>query len=141
MRSNITLAVISTLLFAVNSHADGVAIEPGQWEMTSTMTMSLMPQPQTTTTTECIVDGILDPETFNKDEDSPCDIVNVTAEENTARWDIKCPVNNGAAMEGQWEVTSHGDTISGQGKMSAEIAGQQVGFDMTWKGKRLGECE
>ena len=44
-------------------------------------------------------------------------------------------------MEGTWQFTSHGDSITGKGNMSTEMAGQTMGFDMTWEGKRIGDCE
>ena len=52
MRLHTILAALAALLVAGTSSAEGVAIDPGQWEMTSTMTMSMMPQPRTTTTME-----------------------------------------------------------------------------------------
>ena len=141
MRAHIMLALLSTLLVAGNSYASGIPIEPGQWEMKSTMTMSMMPQPQVTVNMECIEEDFLDPETFNKDQESECGVVNVTTDGNTASWDIDCPIENGAKLEGSWEMTSNGDTLTGKGNMSTEIAGQKVGFDMSWEGKRIGDCE
>lgn len=141
MRSDIILVLVSSLLFAGNSHADGVPIEPGQWEMKSTMTMSMMPQPQVTVDMQCIEEDVFDPETFSKDEESACGITNVTTDGNTARWEIDCPVESGAKMAGSWEMTSHGDTLNGNGTMTTEVAGQKVGFEMTWEGKRTGDCE
>jgi hypothetical protein len=44
-------------------------------------------------------------------------------------------------MEGQWEFTSKGDSISGKGSMNTEFSGQHMGFDMTWVGNRIGDCE
>jgi len=141
MHRNIIPAILVSMLFVSAGHADGLPIEPGQWEMTSTMTMSMMPQPQTNTAIECIEEDVLDPSTFNMDEENPCDITDVMIESATARWNISCPVENGAKMEGQWEVTSHGETLSGKGQMTTEIGGQEMGFDMSWEGKRIGDCE
>ncbi|MFC1777202.1 DUF3617 domain-containing protein [Pseudomonadota bacterium] len=137
-----TILLGLTAVFLVNTaNAGGVAIEPGQWEMTSTMTMSMMPQPQTTTVLECIEEDELDPESFNMDEDTPCDITDVTTDGNTARWSINCPTEGGAVMEGHWEVTSNGDSLTGKGEMTTEMAGQKMGFNMNWQGKRIGKCE
>ena len=141
MRSHLMLAVISSLLYVGNSLADGIPIEPGQWEMTTTMKMSMMPQPQITMDVECLEEDVFNPETFSKDEESACGIINVTTDGNTARWEIDCPVENGTKMTGSWEMTSHGDTLNGNGTMTTEVAGQKVGFDMTWEGKRMGDCE
>ena len=141
MRLHIILTGLAAIFFAGTSNAAGVAIDPGQWEMTSTMTMSMMPQPQTTTVLECIEENTLNPEDFNMDKDSPCAITDVTVEGNTVRWFINCPTEGGPVMNGNWEITSSGDSLSGKGTMLTEFSGQKMGFDMSWEGKRVGDCE
>ena len=135
------LAGLAAMFFTVTSNAQGVSIDPGLWEMTTTMTMTMMPQPQTTTIKECIEESELSPESFDMDEDNPCTISAVTIDDNSARWSINCPTEGGPAMEGEWEFTSKGDSISGSGTMTADFAGQKMGFDMTWEGKRIGDCK
>ena len=141
MRSLIMLSGLITLFLVNSASAAGVSIDPGQWEMTTTMTMSMMPQPQTTTVLECIEEDVLDPESFNMDEDNPCEITEVTTDGNTARWLINCPTEGGPVMEGHWEVTSNGDSLTGKGEMTTGITGQIMGFSMSWEGKRIGKCE
>ena len=140
MNKRIALAFLVTMLFANVASAKGVSIDPGLWEMTATMTMSMMPQPQTTVEKECIQETELNPEDFDMDEENPCTISDVSIDGDTARWSINCPTENGMAMKGQWEFTSHGDSITGSGSMTANMAGQEMGFNMTWEGKRLGAC-
>lgn len=141
MRTRITLTGLLVLLFASVTHAGGVTIDPGQWEMTTTMTMSMMPQPQTNTTSECIEESELNPENFNMDEDNPCSINDVSIDGDTASWTINCPAANGMEMEGAWQFASKGDSLTGKGYMSADMMGQTMRFDMTWEGKRSGDCE
>ena len=141
MRSHTILIGLTAMLLTCTASADSIDIEPGQWEMTTTMTMSMMPQPQVTTVVECIEKDQLNPEDFNMDEENPCSISDVKTDGNTIRWSINCPAENGALMDGQWEITSNGDTLTGKGEMSAEIAGQKMGFNMSWEGKRTGQCE
>jgi len=140
MKTRFALSFLAMMLFTSVSDADGVPIEPGLWEMTSTMTMSMMPQPQTTTETECIEESEMDPEEFNMNEENPCSITDVSVDRGTARWSISCPTGNGMAMQGQWEIISKGDSITGNGSMTAEMMGQEMGFNMTWKGRRIGDC-
>ena len=141
MYIRIALTFVAMMLFASISNAEGVPIDPGLWEMTSTMTMTMMPQPQTTTETECIEESEMDPEDFNMDEENPCNITDVIVNGDTARWSISCPTGSGMSMEGNWEITSRGDSITGSGSMTAEIAGQEMGFNMNWNGKRIGDCQ
>ena len=141
MKLRVILSSLVAVFFAGNTIAEGLSIEPGQWEMTMTMTMSMMPQPQTTTVSECMTEDVLSPENFNMDKDNPCDITNVTIDGNTARWSINCPTEGGPPMEGQWEITSKGDSLTGNGSMSANFSGQEMSFTMNWDGKRVGDCK
>jgi len=141
MRSHIILTGLITTLLSGTAIAEGISIDPGLWEMTSTMTMTMMPQPQTSTATECMNESELDPETFNMDEDNPCEITDLAIDGNTASWLISCPTEGGPVMEGQWKMTSSGDSLNGTGTMSTEFSGQKMGFNMTWSGKRIGDCD
>ena len=140
MNKRIALSLLVTMLFTNVAIAEGVSIDPGLWEMTTTMTMSMMPQPQTSVETECIEEDEINPEDFNMDEENPCDITDVSINGDTGRWSINCPTEMGMAMKGQWEFTSNGDSITGSGSMTANIAGQEMGFNMTWTGTRVGDC-
>lgn len=54
-------ALLLLLAFCVPSAwAEGIPVEPGLWEMTTTMNMPMMPQPRTTTTRECMTDSVID---------------------------------------------------------------------------------
>ena len=141
MKLPVALSSLTVLFFAVTATAEGVSINPGQWEMTSTMTMTMMPHPQTTSVTECIEETELSPDSFNMDEDNPCEITEVTVDGNMARWSIECPTAGGPAMKGHWEFTSSGDSITGSGSMTASFNGQEMGFTMNWEGKRVGDCQ
>ena len=141
MKLFVILSSLTAMFFTITSSAGGVSIEPGQWEMTTTMTMSMMPQPQVTTVKECMKESELNPEDFNMDEDNPCNISDLLINGNTARWSINCPTEGGPVMKGSWEFTSKGDTITGSGSMTTDFSGQAMSFDMSWEGKRMGDCE
>lgn len=133
--------LIASLLSSV-TFAGGISIEPGMWETTMTMKMSMMPQPQVHTSTECIEDSELNPADFNMEENSPCDITEVVMNDNTVSWTISCPAENGGmSMEGQWSMTSHGDTLSGGGSMSGGSQDMQIEMNIQWEGKRIGDCD
>ena len=141
MRFHVILTGVASVFLASSAGAAGVSLDPGMWDMTSTMTMTMMPEPRTHTVKECIEDEELSPESFNMDKENPCDITDVNVEGDTARWSISCATGGGPVMEGQWEFTSHGDSISGKGSMTADFSGQTMGFNMTWVGNRVGDCE
>jgi hypothetical protein len=141
MRFHSILIIMTGFFLSGIATADGLEIDAGNWEMTSTMTMTMMPAPQTNTVTECIKENVLNPETINMDEENPCDISDVKNDGNSISWSINCPTEGGMVMTGKWEMASKGDSISGKGSMSTEINGQAMGFDMTWDGKRIGDCD
>jgi len=130
-----------TLFFTVPAMAEGIHIKPGKWKMTSTMTMSMLPQPKTTVSTECIKDDELGPEDFNEDGDSPCSFSDFVVDGNTASWVISCPFEGGKKMGGKWHFTSQGDSISGDGAMSADMEGMKIEMTMGWQGLRIGDCD
>ena len=140
MNLRIALTGLAIMLFAGTVFAEGVPINPGQWEMTATIEMSLLPKPQVRTSMECLTESELNPKDFNMDNDDPCDITDVVIDGNSARWSILCPVEDGVQMEGQWEFTSSGDSIKGTGSMSSDANGMQIEFKMDWEGKRVGDC-
>jgi len=141
MRIHNLLTGLAAVLISSTSNAAGVAIQPGLWEMTSTMTMTMLNQPQTNTVRQCIEEDELGPDSFNMEQDSPCQASDINIEGNKASWSVNCSTGDGMNMVGQWEFTSQGDSINGSGTMTSESSGQQFGFDMTWSGKRIGACE
>ena len=120
--------------------AEGISMTPGKWEMKMTMEMSMLPQPQTHTSTECITEAELNPQNFNMDQNSPCERGEPEIDGNTVRWDISCTAPAGP-MTGSWEFTSTGDSVTGKGSMTANMAGQTMEFTMNWEGHRIGDCD
>ncbi len=140
MNLRIALTGLAIMLFAGTVFAEGVSINPGQWEMTATIEMSLLPEPRVRTSTQCLTESELDPNVFNVDEDNTCNFADVVIDGNSARWSVLCPTEDGVQMEGQWEFTSSGDSITGTGSLSADANGMQIEFKMDWEGKRVGDC-
>ena len=141
MKLRILLPCLTASLLSITAFADGISIEPGMWETTKTMEMSMMPQPQIHSSTECINESELNPEDFNMDENSPCDIAEVVVDDNSVNWAINCPASGGMAMEGQWSMTSDGDTLTGGGSMSGGSEEMQIEMNIKWEGKRIGDCD
>ena len=132
--------LLLTLLPALGWAADSVKMEPGLWEMTISVEMSMFPQPQVRTVKECVEEEEFNPDHFNADENSPCDNSAIEVDGDTISWQISCPGPMGS-MTGDWTFTTTGDTISGNGSMSASLGGQSMEFTMKWEGERTGDCE
>lgn len=130
------LSLVSTLTIA-----EGVPIEPGQWEMTSTMNMPMMPQPRVSTRLECIEENELSPDTMNEEDMDPnCTVESRLVDGNTMAWSMECNAAEGASR-GEWEATSHGDTLTGEGTVTVDMGGQEMVMTMKWDGKRVGDCD
>ena len=136
----ITILVLAALA-ASPALAEGIPVEPGLWSVTTTMNMPMMPAPQTMTTEQCFEDDVMDMDdmaTEGLDPGCKYDLSNIDG--NTMAWSIDCPVEGGGEMHAEWQATSSGDSVEGEGKMAMTVAGQQMDMTMSWTGKRVGDC-
>jgi hypothetical protein len=137
-----TVLLIGLLFFAIPAAwAEGLTIEPGKWKMTSTMTMPMLPQPRVTTTTECIEKSEISMDDMGGEEMDPnCKIETAQIDVSTIKWSFDCPVEGGTS-HGEWEATSGGDTVTGEGLMTVSFQGQNMEMTMNWTGRRIGACD
>lgn len=137
------LNLIPTVLLAVafDLYADSIPVEPGLWEMTSTMTMPMLGQPQVNTMTECLAkEQISVDDVGTQDMDPNCTFDTLQVDAATMTWTFECPVEGGGTSRGEWRATSHGDRVEGAGKIVMEMQGQTMEMNMNWQGKRVGDC-
>ena len=121
--------------------AEGIPIEPGKWKMTSTMRMPMLPQPRVTTELECIEESEISPEAMTDEGmGSSCTFDTRIIDGNTMKWSMNCD-SEGGASRGEWEVTSHGDTLNGEGTITVDMQGQSMVMTMAWSGERIGDCD
>lgn len=128
------------LLISFPALAEGISVEPGLWKMTSTVTMPMLPQPRVTTVTEC-----MDKSEITMDEiggeglDPNCTFDMAQVDGNTMKWSVDCPVEGGTS-HGEWQATSGGDTVTGEGSLTMSFQGQTMEMTMSWEGQRIGAC-
>lgn len=140
----IRLILLAAFFSASAAFADGVPVEPGLWEMTSTMVMPMLPEPRVTTVTECMENSQLSMDELGGAQMDPnCTFDTTQVNESTMRWSFDCPLENGTS-HGEWEAVSNGDTVEGNGviTMSFQSQGQDQEMEMTmdWTGRRVGDC-
>lgn len=140
MRIKSVVFTLTWSLAAFNVFADGITVEPGSWEMTSTMSMPMLPQPRVSTVTECIKESEITPESMTDDMDSSCVFDVKVVEGNTMRWSMDCSSDE-STSRGEWEATSYGDTLEGAGTITVDVQGQNMVMTMNWVGKRVGACQ
>ena len=137
-RSVIFLSILLSIAPAIQ--ADGIPVEPGLWEMTTTVNLPIMPQPKVSTTTECMKDSEFDMDDVASDgSDNDCKFKMGEVDGSTMKWTVDCPVEGGSS-HGEWVATSSGDSVTGNGKMTMAFQGQTMEMTMSWEGKRIGEC-
>jgi hypothetical protein len=128
------------LLISFPALAEGIPVEPGLWKMTSTVHMPMLPQPRVTTATECMEKSeITMDEVGGGDMDPNCTFDMAQVDGNTMKWSVDCPVEGGTS-HGEWQATSGGDTVTGEGSLTMSFQGQTMEMTMTWEGQRIGAC-
>lgn len=120
--------------------AAGISVEPGMWEMTTTLNMPMLPAPQTTTVSQCLEDSEFDLEDMSTEELDPnCNMTADQVDDSTVKWTMDCPVEGGTSRA-EWRITSAGNTIEGDGKVSVSVMGQEMEMTTTFTGKHTGPC-
>jgi hypothetical protein len=134
------LALLSAFLLSPPVLAEGMTIEPGMWEMKSTMKMPMLPEPRVTTLTECMTESEISMDDLSgSDLDPACKFQVEQAGENSMKWTVDCPVEGGSS-HGEWSATSNGDSVNGDGVITMSFQGQSMEMTMEWSGRRTGPC-
>jgi len=135
------LIIVTMLTASAAACADSIPIQPGLWEMTSTMAMPMLPQPQVNTMTECMNKDYLSlDEVGSGDMDPACRFETAQLDDSRVSWSFECPMEGGGKSRGTWEATSHGDRVEGHGNVTVDMQGQSMEMTMQWTGKRIGDC-
>ena len=134
------LALLAAMVFSTAALAEGMAIEPGLWEMKSTMKMPMFPEPRVTTVTECMTRSEISMDDFSDGNlDPACKFQVEQVGDNSMKWTVDCPVEGGSS-HGEWSATSSGDSVSGDGLITMNLQGQSMEMTMEWSGRRTGPC-
>ena len=91
-----SLIAASLLSAGIAAAADGIPVEPGLWEMTSTAQMPMLPKPQVNTVQECIEKSVVSLEDLqSKEMDPNCVWETEQIDNNTMKWSLDCPMDGG----------------------------------------------
>jgi len=135
-----SVIAVGLLSAGIAAGADGIPVDPGLWEMTSTVQMPMLPQPQVNTTKQCIEKSVVSLKDMQaSDMDPNCTFESEQIDDQTVKWIFDCPMEGGTSR-GEWQATSHGDRIEGGGTIDMNMQGQAMQMTMSWVGKRVGAC-
>lgn len=132
--------LLPLLLAAFCAPLAAQSLEPGEWEIDSTVTSKVLPKPQAITLKRCIRQEDADnPERILARQGQKNDCT-VTVNEKSAtgmKWQMACPKSG---MSGTGTARLTGSTLDSEMKMRGELQGRQ--FEMLTKmtGRRVGPC-
>ena len=139
MRKSLFLLMTFSLTLSMAHAGDSISIEPGMWEVTTTMKSPMSNQPQVQTTQECMEDSEIGADILTPNDDDNCSTSDVSANGGTLTWSMQCSMQ-GNEMTGGGSFTSNGDSGHGSMPMDMQVEGQSFKMELSWKGKRIGSC-
>ena len=128
-------------LFAVASFgAAAQAMEPGSWELTTTITSPMMQKPQTATVTRCIKkEDLADPSRWmgGKPPGSDCSLTPGARDARGATWEMACP---SSGMKGSGRARFTAGMMDSEMEMSGMAEGKKFELRTKTRGRRVGPC-
>ena len=133
-----TLLVIF-FLCSISVAAEGVKIEPGEWEMTSTTSSATLDQDHVQTTSRCIKFSELTANDLTPKR-GECSISENSVTGNTLNWKVACKMQVGT-MNGVGSFSSKGTAGSGNMDLDMHVQNDKFKVQVTWEARRLGDCK
>lgn len=131
-------ALVVAAMAASAAASEGVQVEPGLWEFTSSLSDPLgggaVPQTHRT----CVREGNITPEVVMK-RVRECRIYQASVQGTVARWKMKCSTPAGP-MTGSGSLRSAGSAVSGSLEMTFTVGSVQIPTTSSFKGRRVGRC-
>ena len=133
------LIILCITLMSPTFATDSIQMEPGMWEMTSTVSMPMLPEPRVATKTECVDKSEFSVDDLMKENKGECSITESQVNGNSLTWSMRCEMQGGTGIGGG-QFISNGNSGSGNMHMSMEVQGQTFKMETSWQGRRIGPC-
>ena len=132
--------LLAAVLTAWTFAASAQAMDPGEWEFTTTMTSPMLPKPQSATTSQCISkEDAADPTRFaSNDQTQGCTIKPGKRGPSTYEWGVTCPVQ-GLTGDGKLKYTRN--TMDAEIKMRVDMQDTKMDMFSKVSGRWLGACK
>ena len=121
--------------------AIAAAIEPGEWEFTSTWTSGLVPGPQRASFKRCIrPEEAQNPDKWMAEpsQQGDCKVTPGKKSDDSYTWTMHCPHGN---IRGAGSARLSRTSMVGETNMTGELQGQKFEIRTRVTGKRLGPCK
>ena len=116
-----------------------VAIEPGEWEMTSTTSSDTLDADNVQTVSRCIELSEITARDLTPSR-GECELTDTDSSENTLNWKVACDMSVGT-MKGVGNFTSNGDSGSGKMLLDMNVQNDQFQMEVVWEARRIGDCQ
>ena len=134
----ISAAVVALLAAPSLVFADGMPVNPGLWEFTSSMPGPLGSDSTKQVHRTCVRDKSITPERVMA-RLKECRIWNATFKDPFAKWKMSCQTPAGP-MVGSGSLRSNGTVVAGSVEMTMTIGSLEVPMTGAFRGRRVGAC-
>jgi Protein of unknown function (DUF3617) len=138
--------MIRSFAFIVLAVASGAAaaqqqgMEPGEWELTTTISSPMMPQPQTATVRHCIkAEDLAEPSRWmgGSPPGSDCTLTPLERDASGASWEMACP---SSGFKGRGRARFAAGMMDSEMQMRGMQNGKKFEMQTKTRGRRLGPC-
>lgn len=134
-----TLTMVLALLAAPASVlADGMQVEPGLWEFTSSIPDPLAADSGKQVYRTCVRDHTITPERVMAQR-KECRIWNAVFAGRSVRWKMRCETPAGP-MAGSGSLRSSGSAVAGSLELAMAVGTLEIPVTGTFQGRRVGAC-
>jgi len=135
-------SLVFALCIAASSPAGAQqqGMEPGEWELTTTISSPMMPQPQTATVRHCInAEDIAEPSRWmgGQPPGSDCKLTPLERDAKGASWEMACPASG---FQGRGRARFTAGMMDSEMQMSGMQDGKKFEMQTKTRGRRLGPC-
>jgi len=138
MNRSILFALLAASSLAASAQQ---GMQPGEWELTTTITSPMMPQPQTATVKHCIQrEDVADPSRWmgGKPPGSDCSLTPLERDASGATWEMACP---SSGFKGRGRARFAAGMLDSEMQMSGMQEGKKFELQTRTRGRRLGPCK
>ena len=116
-----------------------VEIDPGKWQVTTTSKFAAQEEPSIETEILCLPARYFSPERMVRGAARSCEIEKTLVSKREMSWKVSCKKSM-EAFRGSGTIKSTGSEASGTTVTTMKMGGQSLVTEVSWEGKRLGDC-
>jgi uncharacterized protein DUF3617 len=135
------MRIVLVLLLGIAAPAWSQALQPGEWELTTTTASRILTQPQSATFKRCLnKEDAANPEALLSREanKNDCKVTPGARAGDTYNWEVSCAKPR---LRGTGTATVRGNSLQSEMQLKLEVQGQSLPVTTRTTGRRLGACQ